>query len=637
MGQSFDIVYPPQGRVTFEGGLNNKFPRTVIADNETPDSLNIVFTNGAAETRGGTSKLNTTAVGAFAGDGLYTRHDNSGSETMIVFAGGTAWQLTGASTFTTIPSAQSVFTAGVRVGTAEYQNKMFIGNGYVTPYKYDGTNFTRHGVAAPTTTATVASNGVGAISASVDCVYAVTYVNSALVEGNVSPFTTTFTISATSGQNRLTSVPVAPQSYGVSSRNIYRASSTVGPFKRVGTISDNTTTTFTDNVAFSALGVTAPTDNGEPPKYSSIVLHQNRLFCNDASNPNYVWYSNALAPYTFGALNFQPVGDASFDLVKGLAVYNNGILVLCQNALYLWYMPTTTPTDWQMIKIKSQYGSKSPFGTFLYDNKCMFPAMQNSKFAGFAAVSNDVVTSERTQLSTSLAGADRTSDKIEPDMFQIQEAYAALISAFVFKNKSYVAVPYGNGATNNTRAYIFDFSHSQVTDQEYSWEPLTGITPAQFTAYGGSLYYLDAAATGTVYLMEQTNYSDNGTAINSYLWTKEFSGVPGHENLQKDFRKVKLLVDLSGAYYMSLTYRTDSDAGGGTVQQVSLNPGSAIWGTLIWGMDVWGAGKAQQEITVPLGQTTGKRIQFKFSNQNVAGQYFKLHGLNYTYNLKGRR
>mgnify|MGYP001582811903 CR=1 FL=1 len=633
MAQQYDIVYPPQGRVTFEGGLNNKFPRTVIQDNESPDTLNIVYTNGAAETRGGTSKLNTTSIGSFAGDGLYTRHDNTGTETMVVFAGTYMWQLTGSTTFTTVPSATSVFTAGVRVATTEYENKMFIGNGFITPRKYDGTYFTRHGVPAPTATATVVTGAAGAVPIG-DWVYVYTYVNSASVEGNVSPVAATFTVAASSVVS-LTAIGVAPQSHGVSSRRVYRATTTAGPFKLVGTIADNTTTTFTDTTGTATTN--APTDNGEPPNYSTIVSFQNRLFCNDAANPNYVWYSESLEPYTFGALNFLPIGDASFDLVRGLAVYNNGILVQCENALYLIYMASTTPTDWSVIKLLSQYGSKSPFGSFLYDNKCMVPAMQNSKFAGFAAVMNQAVTSERSALTTSIASSDRTSDKIEPDVLLIQQAYASRISSFVFKNKAYVAVPYGVSATDNSRAYVFDFSRSSISGQEFSWEPVTGITPSQFTAYGGNLYYLDAAATGFVNQMETTSYSDNGTAINSYLWTKEFSGLPGHENLQKDFRKVKLLVDLIGAYYMSLTYRTDSDSGSGTTVQVSLDPGSALWGTLTWGAGLWGAGKAQQEITVYLGQATGKRIQFQFSNQNSAGQRFKVHGLNFTYNIKGKR
>ena len=52
---------------------------------------------------------------------------------------------------------------------------------------------------------------------------------------------------------------------------------------------------------------------------------------------------------------------------------------------------------------------------------------------------------------------------------------------------------------------------------------------------------------------------------------------------------------------------------------------------------VWGSGTAQEEISIPLGQVTGKRLQLKFSNQNTAGQKFKVLGLNLTYNIKGRR
>lgn len=633
MAEIFDVVYPPVGRATFEGGLNNKFPRSVIPDNQSPDCLNVVFVNGAAETRGGSTQLNTAPIGSFVGDGLYTRRDNTGLETMVVFAGGSMWQLAGASTFTTVPSAQSVFTAGARVGTAQYENYLFNGNGGVPSYKYNGTDFTRHGVNVPTATASVVTGATGNVPAQ-DWIYCYTYVNSSAVEGNISPKSATFSIGASSIVS-LSGLGTAPQSFGVSSRRVYRATTTAGPFKLVGTIADNTTTTFTDNTALASSN--APTDNGLPPNYSVIIQHQNRLFCNDPANPNYVWYSNVLNPFTFAALSFQPVGDASFDLVKGLAVYNNGILILCENGLYLWYMPSTDPTTWAVIKLLSQYGSKSPFATFLYDNKCMIAAMQNSKFSGFAAVSGQTIDVVRTQLSSSLAGADRTSDNIEPDMFLVQEAFAPGISSTVFKNKGYIAVPYGNGATANTRAYLFDFSRTDITNEEYAWAPLTGIAPAQFTIYGGKLYYLDAAATGIVFQLETSAMNDNGAPINSYFWTKEFSGQQGHENLQKDFRKVKLLVDLSGAYYMDLTWRTDSDAGAGTKKQVSLDPGSAIWGVLIWGAGKWGSGKAQQEVTVYLGQTTGKRIQFQFSNQNTLNQYFKVHGLNFTYNVKGRR
>ena len=160
----YDVVYPPRGRVVFDGGKNSKFERSIIADNESPDCLNVVFNNGGVATRGGVSKLNTAAIGSYVGDGLYVRHDNTGTETMVAFAGGTAWGLSGTS-FTTIGSAQSVFTAGVRVGAAEYENHLFIGNGGVDPYKWNGAHFTRHGVPRPSVSGfTGAVSGGGSLT-----------------------------------------------------------------------------------------------------------------------------------------------------------------------------------------------------------------------------------------------------------------------------------------------------------------------------------------------------------------------------------------------------------------------------------------------------------------------------------------
>lgn len=634
MAQTYDIVYPPKGRALLDGGLNTKFERSIISDNESPDCLNVVFSNGAVETRMGSTKLNTAAIGSFVVDGLYTRRDNTAAETMVVFAGGTMWQL-GVSTFTTVASAQSVFSTGVRVGTTQYENHMFIGNGTVTPYKYNGAHFTRHGVPAP-----VASGMTGAVSSSGGALAAATYyykvafVNSQAAFGDVSTATTGFT-TVLSGSVNLTSIPIAPASHGVNARRIYRASGPAGTFQLISTINDNTTTTLNDTGLSASSD--APTDNGEPPVYSVACTHQGRLFVNDTANPGYIWYSNIFEPYTFASTNFQPVGDQTRDLVKSLEVYDNCILVGCENSAHLLYMPSTDPSEWSVIRIRTQYGTKSAFGSFLYNNKIMFPAMQNDKFVGFAAISGTSIDPTATTLDVSTAGSDLQSDRVEPDMFDVQEAYVGNISSIVFKNKAYIAVTDGANQTTNNRVYIFDFSISNLKKQEASWAPLSGISASQFTVYGGLLYYGSSIATGHVYRLEAPDYADDGSAINSYFWTKEFSGLKGHENLEKDFRKIKLLVQKPGAYYMGLTYRVDSDKGDGVTQQIDLNPGSAIWNAFVWGVGEWGGGTDQEEASVTLGRVSGKRIQLKFSNLNTANQRFKVHGFNITYNIKGKR
>ena len=628
----FDIVYPPGGRLQIDGGLNNKFERSIIADNESPSCQNVVFSNGAVATRGGITKLNTTAVGSFVCDGLYTRRSNTGAETMVAFFGGSGWDLA-TTTFVTIGSAQSVFTAGVRVAATQYENHLFVGNGGVVPYKWNGTDFTRHGVYPPATTCSVASNGTGNLAG----VYSwkITNVNSQSVESDVGP-AVTFTVSSP-GQVDLSSIPVAPQSHGVASRRIYRTDASGTTYRRIATLNNNTTTTYTDNIASSAAGVTAPTDNGVPPLYNACIYHANRIFVNDSANPNYVYYSDLGEPYTYPTTNFDTFGDGSTDLVKGFAIYDNSLVVFCENSEWLWYMASTTVSDWRKVQIRSSYGSISPFGAVRYQNKVLFPATQNTKFVGMAAISGDSIEPSASLLTVSAAGSDLQSDRIEPDMFLVQANYVKNISSIVYLNKAYIAVTYGSNQTTNNRIYVFDFSISNLNRKNPAWVPYVTASAAQFAMYGGSLYFGSSLADGFVHRLETTSYNDNSSAIDSYVWTKEFSGRKGHENMEKDFRFVTLLVDKAGAYFMNMTYRVDSDTGAGTTVQLDLDPGSSVWGTLIWGAGVWGGGTDQEEIIVPLGSARGKRIQFKFSNQNAAGQRFKVHGFKFTYNLRGQR
>lgn len=639
-GSPYRKIYPEKESIVFDGGLDNKFDRALLPNNESPDCANVHFFNGSVETRDGAVKLNTTPAGNVAFDGFYTRRDNSNAETMIAFIGGHMMTLN-ATTFVTVPSAQSVFTIGNRVATDFSENYMFIGNGGVNPYKWDGTNFTLHGVPAPASAVTVTSNGAGSLTSGASYLYWVSYFNSALVEGNISPASPTFVVSSSGGQNSLANIPVAPQSFGVFKRRIYRNSGSNSAVKlKVSDINDNTTTTFNDNVPDASLGAAAPIDNGLPPNYNAICFVRNILFVNDPANPNFVWYSNIGTPYTFASTNFFKVGNKTSDLVKGFAEYNNHLVVFCEKSTWINYMPDpATPSGWRQLPTASPYGSKSPLGIFKFVNKVMFPAMFKDKFVGFAALSGQALDPTSTQLNVSTAGSDLQSDRIEPDMFNVQEAYVSNITSVVYRTRAYISVTYGVGNLTNNRVYLFDFSMSNIKKkQPSSWVPNTGWNASQFCVYGGKLYFSSSLNNGFVYQIDGTGaLSDDGIAIDSYYWTKEYSGFDQDTNFQKDFRYTNILNDNKGSYYMSLTYRTDSDTGQGTTVQVNLNPGGSLWGSMVWGRDSWGGGSLSKENRVYLANASGKRIQFKYSNQKTVGQSFKVQRMNLAYNTRGFR
>lgn len=641
---SFRHIYPKKERLLFDGGLNNKFERALIEDNESPDCLNVMFQNGAVETRDGFIQHNTQPVALQFFDGLYTRRARDLSETMVAFIGGSAWQLVG-TTFTTIPSAQGIYTINHRFGAAMQENYLFSGNGFEISYKWNGAEWTRHGAYPPTTTMSVASNGAGFLMGGADYRYKMTWVNSQLVESDVSPVTTTFTVTATSGQLRVSNLPIAPQSFGINTRNIYRTTGGGSSFQKLVTIADNTTLFYDDNIPDSSLGVTAPVDNGVPAKYNTIVYHQGRIFTNDTDNPNYLRYSNLNNPYTFESTNFRIVGDNTSDLVRGICVYENSILITCEKSIWLLYMPDTDDSTWELVRTKSSYGSKSPYSLVSYDNKVLVPSVENDKFVGFAAMVGTSVEPTTTYLTVSSAGSELKSDRIEPDMFLVQDSSVGEISGAVFKNRVYLSLPYNN--TDNNRIYVMDFSIENLTkDQREAWVPWTTWKGAfQFTIYNGNLYYASSDRDGRVFKLNEgvyaDQYYDSGTlqsqAIDSYFWTKEYPGYDNEINFTKDFRFANLFFETSGDYFMDFLYRVDSDSGGGNKKVIDLDPGGSLWGNMIWGVDLWGGGSMQKELKISLSGSRGKRIQFKFSNQNTVNQKFKVLGLNFNYNLKGYR
>jgi len=630
MTNFYDRTYPPTGRVLCDGGLDTKFQRTIIPDNESPSCANVVFENGTVGTRGGTTAL-AASVGSFAVQGLYTRHLNDGSENLLMWASTNLYNYASA-VFTMVSGSTGVFVSGSRIGAAEYENYLFMGqSGVSAPYKYNG-QLTRHGVPQPVSALSVLSTSTGLLNGAYSWVY--TNVNSNVVEGDVS---TAISASITNGQVTVT-VPTSVASFGVASRKLYRTVTSGVSYKLVATISDNTTTTYVDNIADASLGATAPTDQGEPPQYTVIKEHANRLFCNDTSALNFIWYSELANPYVFKATSFIRLGDNSGDLVRVIDVFDNGIVVFCAMFSYIVYMPDTDPTNWLVLRARTSFGSRSPYGSVPFDNKVMFAATEAGKFIGFATLAGDTVEPSSTFLTVSTAGSETQSDAIEPDMFEVQEAFLGNVSAISFKSRLYFAVTYQSPNTQNNRIYVYDYGISNLSKSKRgAWVPYTGLNASQFAIYDGKLYYGESTATGLVKQLETTSYNDNGAAINSYYETKEFSGRGNEEDLQKDFRTIQLLFDKPGDYFMTMRTKLDSDLGVGDPTTIDLSTPNDTWGNFLWGTGIWGSGKEFEDKRIFLGKKGGKRIAFRFDNQNVANQRFKVHGFRFTYNIKGKR
>ena len=88
---------------------------------------------------------------------------------------------------------------------------------------------------------------------------------------------------------------------------------------------------------------------------------------------------------------------------------------------------------------------------------------------------------------------------------------------------------------------------------------------------------------------------------------------------------------------MGFWLRLDSSLGVGFTDQIDLTPDTSLYGTAIYGLSVYGVANQTFDLEKSIGQFKGKRIQFKFSNQNTLNQKFKCTNLSFEYNLRGIR
>lgn len=618
-----------------DGGLNTKYEPSILDPIDSPDCLNVVFDDlGGVATRNGSARLNTSSVGSFVCDGLYTTRFNNGNSTMCAFFGGTMYTL-GTTTFTVVASAASVFTAGQKVEASQYQNLMFMGNGGVNPYKYNGAEFTRHGIPVPSSSVQVATSSAGVLSGTYS--YKVVYVNSYSAFGNPSSASTSIQVTAGVGTIGLTNIPVAPTSYGVSARRIYRTVTSGTTYLLLTTINDNSTTTYADNNADASLGAEAPSTHDVPDNYKMVCAFQERLFVVDNDDPGYVKYSELGEPFYFPALNFIKIGDGDGELITAIKPDGNALMVYKKNSVWAIYMQDTTPANWVVIKTNAKFGGASQRSVVDYNDAQLFVATRFEKPMGFASIVGASIVPDNTQLTVNAVTSEFKSDKIEPDMSNIQTTYIENICAIDWKNKVWISLTYGSGQTTNNRIYQFDYQRRTKERTSGSWVPFTGMTISCFTIYNNKLYGGDSTANGYVFELDKAGiYSDSGSAINSYFWTKEFEGPVEDKDWQKDFRFANWLIELLGDWKIRFRYRYNSEDSTGNQIEINTDGGGSNWNSMQWGVDAWGGAMIRTTKRLNL-IGSGKRVQFYFDNYNTAGRAFHIVRGNFYYNKRGLR
>jgi hypothetical protein len=241
-------------------------------------------------------------------------------------------------------SYPNTFTAAASMEWCMFQNRVYFDNGVDTPGVYDLTSV--YGSAAPVTVPalkpmgcqpppatpkiTFADDSAGGAVATGGYYYAATFLYYGFEESNGGA---TSIIHNVTGPKTVNLIAVPIGGYGVTARNIYRApnlSGTPGTFLLVGTILDNTTTTFADTV--SAGTIPMPTFNNLPPTFSYIVLNLSRLWvAGVAGTPSELYWSTPGEPDVFDPDNSIQCNPG--DPIQALAVYQGITIVMNRHSI----------------------------------------------------------------------------------------------------------------------------------------------------------------------------------------------------------------------------------------------------------------------------------------------------------------
>ncbi len=460
--QNYDLIGPKMGA----GGLNFKSAVTALADNESPYAVNMIYSKiNALKSRNGFQKIAESSVGSFC-TGLYQLNN---------FLGHTEFYCVG----NTISKVE--LSAGFTLGSATVNNRtptalydfttinsfaIFV-NGVDQNLKSRGNppplsvpTYETLGIPAPLAAPTPVLGGAGVLTGAYS--YHYTYVNAQGQESNPSPVSAI--VNPVAQLVNLT-IPVAPAPVGanqqVTARYIYRTEAGGATYFRVGTIGDNVTTAFADNIPDSGLGIELEFDNNFPPPLSMIENHKDRLWGVDPNFPSNLLFSKQYREGQWPILNSIPVGLDDGDVITSIVSFFDVLVVFKRKSIYVVSGDQEFNFQLQEAQTDNRIGSVNNRCTAVVDNKVFFLSER-----GIYSFDGLRVKYESIKIEPIFDATDTTLP------FHLNYSQSAKACATNYKssvnNWYYLAVPTVSSTTNDT-ILVFDTVINE-------WAIFTGVT-----------------------------------------------------------------------------------------------------------------------------------------------------------------
>lgn len=289
---------------------NNASQKLTEAD-FTDGTINVeTDVTGSLTKRKGGPNYNGTLLAAAPKD-QFEAIFSDGVRHLLVVQSGEIKYSSGDTIFNTVVNGTGFSSTG-NFEFATTQDRVYGGNGITAAQVYDrstsygGVSYTAPrmktmGAQAPSSAPTAGAPTAGGAVPNGAHTYKVTFLYYDSEESNGSPASGVQTAGAGNNTIPLTAIPIG--GYGVTARKIYRDNND-GLWLHLATLSDNTTTTYSDTLAVGVTPTEIPEFNNTPPSFSRITLWLDQLWTSGVpGDPSTLFYSDTSHPDIFNPDN----------------------------------------------------------------------------------------------------------------------------------------------------------------------------------------------------------------------------------------------------------------------------------------------------------------------------------------------
>jgi hypothetical protein len=370
-------------------------------------------------------------------------------------------------------------------------------------------------------------------------------------------------------------------------------------------------------------GTTSAVLGGSPPICKSVKLHKNYLFlAGNATYPSRLYWCDLDTPETWNALSFVDVNPNDGDLITGLDVSFDSLIITKEYNTYLLYGDTPTYTEgltlWRIKRANTSSGSVNQ-GSIAMTGQGLIDLSRNAGVQAMGGATTD------TTLNFDALRSNMLSADISPVIAGINESRITQAEAISWDNKYILSVPYGSSTTNNLNL-VYDY---------YAGGWVIWNIPANnwciYRDSGVDNLFFGSCTDGFVHKITKNIYNDNGSAISAYYKTKDIdSGSPSNDKI---YRRYYMTLNKSDDFGVTVEHNVDFGDSTDT-NIVAAQASASLWDVAVWDVSKWG--EATTSTTRVDMNERGKYINYKFSNA-VLNENMRIRNLTQYYRLKGSR